>query len=619
MSKSRIVVLSLAVVGLVGLAWAWRSGYWTARDAERGTIGSNGEGRSANSAAKNAGFVGSGACADCHSEITAAYQQTHSMARSSSVVGHETIIEDYVHAEFEPTGQRRYRVERGEAGVRHHELLLGRSGKTLFDHAETVAFIIGSGQRGRSYVVERDGLLFQSPISWYSQKLAWDLSPGYEPARHERFDRRIAKECLFCHVGRVEFSDPVASRLSAAPFPEPAIGCERCHGPGEAHVQAQRASRAAAPDRSIVNPARLEPARRDAVCHQCHLRSEQLFTRAGRNAFDFRPGEDYEATWLAFVQRPDQPETAVTIVEQLQSSECFLKSEGRLGCIACHDPHRRPTLAERSAFYRERCLKCHAERGCSQPEEQRQAAPAGDSCIACHMPPLPTKGVPHTALTDHRLRRDPSARPIKPAPRDVDVATLELFDRAAERLSPRDVRRANGLLRITAAASRNDRQLAGQAEKLFNPDGKEPAALLDEFSDDHAVLSNLGLVYVLTGRPQLAEAAWQRASRLEPTNESDLASLVQFHARMGNPNGAHEVAERLLAVNPHLAEYHWLQSSLFQQTRQLPEAIAAAERALVRDPTAQAVRVWLVRAYAQAGQPGKSAEQAALLRELRGP
>ena len=542
------------------------------------------------------------------------------MSRSSSVNGHETIVEDYAQTEFDTPGQRRYQVEHSKAEVRHHELLLGRSGKTLFDCSEKISFIIGSGQRGRSYVVEREGLLFQSPISWYTQKHAWDLAPGYEPARHPRFDRRVTQECLFCHVGRVEFSDLSVSRMAAVP--EPAIGCERCHGPGAAHVRAQQSSRTdvtGAPDRTIVNPARLEPAQRDAVCHQCHLRSDHLFTRAGRTAFDYRPGEPFEATWLAFVQRLDQPETSVTIVEQLRSSACFLQSNGRLGCIACHDPHRRPSAAEQPAFYRERCLKCHADRGCSQPEEKRQAAPAGDSCIACHMPPLPTKGVPHTALTDHRLRRDPSAHPIQPAPRNADVSSLELFDHAADRLPPREARRANGLLRITAAASRNNQQLAAEAEKLFNPDGLAPAALLEEYRHDHAVLSNLGLVYVLTGRPQLAEAAWQRALALEPHNESDLSSLMQFHARMGNPDAAQDFARRLLAVNPHLAEYHWLQSTLFQQARQLPAAIAAAERALERDPTATAVRVWLVRAYTQSGQSEKATEQNALLRELRGP
>ena len=33
---------------------------------------------------------------------------------------------------------------------------------------------------------------------------------------------------------------------------------------------------------------------------------------------------------------------AVGHVEQMESSRCFRESQGRLGCISCHDPHRLP-------------------------------------------------------------------------------------------------------------------------------------------------------------------------------------------------------------------------------------------------------------------------------------
>jgi hypothetical protein len=57
-------------------------------------------------------------------------------------------------------------------------------------------------------------------------------------------------------------------KFEGTPFSELAIGCERCHGPGAAHVQAmlgtnirkpQNAVMANALGRRIVNPARLRP------------------------------------------------------------------------------------------------------------------------------------------------------------------------------------------------------------------------------------------------------------------------------------------------------------------------------------------------------------------------
>ena len=60
-------------------------------------------------------------------------------------------------------------------------------------------------------------------------------------------------------------------------------------------------------------------------------------------------------------------------VEQMHESRCFRASAGRLSCISCHDPHQRPEPEKQAAYYQERCLECHADRGCSLPLE----GPAG--------------------------------------------------------------------------------------------------------------------------------------------------------------------------------------------------------------------------------------------------
>ena len=98
----------------------------------------------------------------------------------------------------------------------------------------------------------------QSPIAWYAQQGRWDLAPGYR-GQNLHFDRPILAGCLFCHTNRFEFAEgrpPTFHGLS--------IGCERCHGPGALHDG--RAKGADEVDLTIVNPADLAPALRDAVC-----------------------------------------------------------------------------------------------------------------------------------------------------------------------------------------------------------------------------------------------------------------------------------------------------------------------------------------------------------------
>src|SRR5262249_10132134 len=85
----------------------------------------------------------------------------------------------------------------------------------------------------------------------------------------------------------------------------------------------------------------------------------------------------------------------------------FQKSDGRLGCISCHDPHSLPQPAKRVAYYRGRCLECHGEKGCSLPASERQ--PKQDSCMACHMPSVNPTDVAHVTLADHCIPRRPDA------------------------------------------------------------------------------------------------------------------------------------------------------------------------------------------------------------------
>src|SRR5206468_4348650 len=82
------------------------------------------------------------------------------------------------------------------------------------------------------------------------------------------------------HAGAVKGTD----NLYLMPaFLHAGLSCERCHGPGSRH--------SAGAAGAIVNPSRLPPDRRDAVCMQCHLEGKVAIERPGRRAYDFQPGD----------------------------------------------------------------------------------------------------------------------------------------------------------------------------------------------------------------------------------------------------------------------------------------------------------------------------------------
>ena len=389
---------------VIGIAWAlWTSPRRNGASSVK-TLSSSTDSRDiyADTPFENArpgiAYVGDAACIRCHREIALVYR-SHPMGRSLAPVGGAGEGPPTTAATGLPFEYRglHYTVERRDGRTFHKATRRDAAGSVLTETEAEVHFALGSGTRGTSYLIERDGFLFQSPITWFAQKGRWDISPGYgEMSERPNFERIIEPECLFCHTNQLRPVAEALNRYEPPIFEGHAIGCERCHGPGELHVKGGGLS--TEPDLTIVNPAKLAPALRDSVCQQCHLQGLFRFPRAGRDFFDFRPGLPLHRFLAVFVQKngnQDKLEVAGQ-VEQLESSRCFRGSQGQLGCISCHDPHRLPAPSIKAAYFRERCLECHEKKGCAHGTG-RAASPG--AWRGLHR-------VPHAALEHHdRPRR----------------------------------------------------------------------------------------------------------------------------------------------------------------------------------------------------------------------
>jgi hypothetical protein len=580
-------------------------------------------------------FVGSAACSECHGAIAERYAG-HPMARPVGAVGCGI---DAGEAAPSPTGfsvgPRSYEVACRAGGMVHVERVRDDRG-LIVEREVPIRFALGSGSRGKTYLVDRGGKLFQSPIGWYTGRGGYDLSPGYREDPGLGFERAIGDGCLFCHAGRVEHDQARPDRFTPRVFAEEAIGCERCHGPGGPHVAAMRSAaeqgRAAIGEGlAIVNPARLDPERREAVCNQCHLIGEAVIPRYGRGFFDFRPGDRLDDVFVVLVNaadhpdRVDAPAPAVSHVEQMHRSRCFIGSDGRLGCTSCHDPHGVPETASREAFYRSRCNACHGDEACTLAADERESAPASGSCIACHMPRAASLDVPHTAVTDHRVRRRPASEVAHRVqtgrmPSPPDARSPAVFGDAAARLPEREVDRAIGLHRAGQAAVRRDPKPAREALGRLVPDGQDPIPLLGD--DLESLLSVADLLDTL-GEAGAAAACRGRVLELDPSDESALEGLSIHRQRQGNLAEALRLVDRLLVVNPWIAGVHARRAVLLGGLGRWKEGIAAAEAALGLDPTLVPMRRWLVTACRRAGFPDRAEKEqsieARLEKALRDP
>jgi predicted CXXCH cytochrome family protein len=562
----------------------------------------------------DAELVGSAKCAECHAEISEMYNATHSMAQAMAYAGSEIEVEDYSNGLFSPPGNRSYKVEKTDQSILHHEIMFDRSGEQIFDQSEKIAYVLGSGRRGRSYLIDRDGLLFQSPIGWYSQKHVWALSPGYDHDNHQRFDRRIRSECIFCHAGRVSLVDPGLDRFAKRGVVEVGISCERCHGPGKQHVAIYSAGQQGGD--TIVNPAKLAPSARDSVCYQCHVRGEFQFEQQGRNFAEYHIGDNYADQWATFVSETSigDPET---LVAQFRSSQCFLKSDGRLGCISCHDAHSRPKPEDMDQFYRAKCMNCHNDNGCSLAEEQRLAPPATGSCIQCHMPAMPSQEIPHTALINHGIPRNaPISSKALTNEKPSTKQRLSLF--MQDEMPESAVKRANGIVSAISATEESNPGLARKSLDLLGLNLESPDAIISQIGDDMPVLQRVGIPFAMLGRTDVAEKIWARGLELEPTNDVILDSLARYYIYTQDLARSLQYFDLLIKDNPHLAELHWLRSRILERQGNLTEAIRAVEKSLEANPTALPARIWLIDALNRAGRPDESQRQLEIVKRMRG-
>ena len=577
------MIVSMASLAMVFVAWRYPGAIRTHRQDPVSPYMNTGSGVK---------YVGDDACVGCHARATDSYRQ-HPMGRSVAPIGVSDLgkrIEGAGRALFENQGLE-YSIEQRNGRVFHLETRRDASGRIIVRNEAEIQFAVGSGRQGTSYLIEHDGFLFESPLTWYARKERWDLSPGFEPFNHH-FERPIQPNCLFCHTNRVQPRKGTLNQYRQPIFEGHAIGCERCHGPGELHVA--RPTLLDGQDRNIVNPAHLPPALREDVCAQCHLAGSARILQVGRHNDDYRPGLPFPRFWTVFVQPPDRAEDRfVGQVEQMHESRCFRASGGELSCISCHDPHHFPTPEEKPAYYRGRCLACHAGRSCSLPEGDRLVRSKNDDCAGCHMPRANSLDIPHAATSNHRIpRREGGGNPglIRSGNNRRDRLHLLIFHR--ERMNAGE-----------QAEAERDRGVALCRDGV--PGARVALPLLEEAlaarPDDVTAWECKGHALGGLGRLDEALAAYRKALTMEPGRESVLTEAARAAAKLVRLKDATGYWDRAIALDPWRSDYQAELASVCYRIRDWEAAAVACRQSLRLNPVSLQVRKLLVQCYLNLG------------------
>jgi tetratricopeptide (TPR) repeat protein len=421
-----------------------------------------------------ASYVGNLACKPCHTKLFETYVSSP-MARTSGV------------------------VDSAPAGV-FNEVRIDNRGIARWAKSERkLDYFIGSGAHGRSYLFSHDRFLFQAPFTWYTQQNKWDASPGYESDRKLRWSRPIEPNCLWCHASQAKPIYGTINRYADPPF-ENGVTCERCHGPGSDHVAGKG---------PLVNPAKLDAPRRDAICAQCHLSGEARIEKVGKRLSMYRPG-DLLSEYVAFFTAEGGAMKATSHYEKLQASACKQASGDKLWCGTCHSPHR--AVSANAA-----CQSCHGSTECNR----------GPNCATCHMPKAKVVDGGHGVLTDHSIPRRIGSGKVS--------AGWELKPWPGYESSRRELGLAYAEVSVR---TRNDRQQKAAVE------------LLDAENADAEVLLRRAYLNQQKGDQSGAAELYRRALRLQPHAITALVNLGAMEAGQGNYDAAISLWRRALSANP---------------------------------------------------------------------
>jgi predicted CXXCH cytochrome family protein len=355
-------------------------------------------------------FVGSEACAGCHSAEAMLWhgsQHAHAMAHATEA----TVLGDFNNASFDYFGvHSRFFRKDGKFFVETD----GPDGKlATFE----VKYTFGLDPLQQYLVEFPDGRVQALALAWDSRSkeqggMRWFHLYPNEEIRHDdvlhwtKLNQNWNFMCAECHSTGVHKKYDAAKDRFATSFAEISVSCEACHGQGSAHVAwakehtswwpyknndpakgllvrfDERAGVTWGHDAKKGNPQRsaLPASLRKEVetCGLCHARRGQI-------SEDWIPGQPLSDTHLvaALAQGLYQPDGQM--LDEVYNYGSFKQSRmyaAGVTCSDCHDPHSAKLKQSGDNV----CLQCHADTYAKPAHTHHEGVTPALSCLSCHMP-----------------------------------------------------------------------------------------------------------------------------------------------------------------------------------------------------------------------------------------
>lgn len=309
-------------------------------------------------------------CATCHAGIAASYSHAP-MRHAIEPAGQNPVLNSHPDLQTQLDGYS-YSVKTRD----------GQSTYTVSDGKDSITLPIRwiFGQKSQTWVLEKDGVYYESQVSYFPQEQALFTTPGhanYTPhtlteAIGQKTSRWVLIQCFNCHA-----TNSVHGTQLTLDTLRPGLDCERCHiGAAQHMADAAQDNYKSLP----LSLHKMDAGQAANFCGQCHRTWDATVRNHWHGAADVR----------------FQP-------YRLENSKCFNALDPRISCLACHNPHQ--PVNHDTASYDPKCLACHsgAKSSSTNSHTSKTCPVAKSNCASCHMPKteLPAG---HALFTDHQIR-----------------------------------------------------------------------------------------------------------------------------------------------------------------------------------------------------------------------
>ena len=262
---------------------------------------------------------------------------------------------------------------------------------------DDIAFVYGSKWKQRYFTKKGDDY-YPLGAQWDVAHQVWrpymvaantDWWVPFYPA--DNMQRPTGPLCDGCHSVNYNIQTKTVTEWN--------VGCEKCHGPGSAHVRQPSQT-------NIVNPARLNPIQATNVCLQCHSQGQPLSNPIGGKYYDwpvgFQVGSDLKDYWKLEAHKAGEQSfthfaDGTAHKNRMQGND-FVQSAmytHGVSCNSCHDAHGTGNNADLLKPANTMCLECHGPNSPNGPRAasveahtHHKAGSVGNECVGCHMPKI---------------------------------------------------------------------------------------------------------------------------------------------------------------------------------------------------------------------------------------